>query len=585
MSYHLKILRDHPIGFWPLDESSGTVVTDISGCGNNGTYVGSHVFGFIPLVSGGNHCVQITNTKYITIPVDNDYYGSTADGGFADYNSSDNDFTLETWIYPNISGTSMIPLMADDNTNIGIYYQNGNIVFMLESERLDYTLEHISKAHHIVATYTTSEMSLTVDGNMVKKSLSNFKFTNAELDLVIGPTNNSTNYFLVDAPAVYRYALTQDKILEHMNLAKPITPDQVAFPDQGTIFSIYDDGISAQYRFAYPANKRLEYLSNEDLVYDSDLKCLKLRTTETATAKTVVIEDVIAIPYGFELDSSKIEWDGTNGITVRTKVGDDPYQTCINGRAIPQFKLVDGSFSSNRILGIEITFTSSDASKYNPKLFYLSFSFYNKQKQYSSSNGDYIYTLDGLAGATDKEITAGRVPMTPLLRDSRNGLRTGSASGFRINSYTSVKTLEFFFTPSSLGANTLFSSDNSSISWNGSGVISKTNIAAIYVNGVDKSSQGNVASLFVENEISHVIIVLTAATTGDLKFNYGSSGGPSSLYQYIVYYSDAFTSNKAQEHYNLFIGRPSLIVDDSSMTVTENEVAYYNNNWIVVQSV
>ncbi len=41
MSYQLKVIKDYPIGFWPLDESSGSTATDISGCGNNATYVGS----------------------------------------------------------------------------------------------------------------------------------------------------------------------------------------------------------------------------------------------------------------------------------------------------------------------------------------------------------------------------------------------------------------------------------------------------------------------------------------------------------------------------------------------------------------
>ena len=40
MSYQLRVIKDNPVGLWPLDESSGSVASDISGCGNNGAYTG-----------------------------------------------------------------------------------------------------------------------------------------------------------------------------------------------------------------------------------------------------------------------------------------------------------------------------------------------------------------------------------------------------------------------------------------------------------------------------------------------------------------------------------------------------------------
>ena len=155
MSYQLKVIKDYPIGFWPLDESSGTTAADISGCGNAGTYSGGISTGLIPLVSGGANGSLITNTKYITLPVTKDYYGSTADGGFADINSSDNAFSLEVWVYPKITTTGLTTLFADSTAGVGIFYEKGNIVFKLEAERLDYTLPNISQSHHIVAVSYT----------------------------------------------------------------------------------------------------------------------------------------------------------------------------------------------------------------------------------------------------------------------------------------------------------------------------------------------------------------------------------------------------------------------------------------------
>src|SRR5262249_24370703 len=36
-AYDPAILNDHPVGYWPLQETNGTTVADITGNGNNGT--------------------------------------------------------------------------------------------------------------------------------------------------------------------------------------------------------------------------------------------------------------------------------------------------------------------------------------------------------------------------------------------------------------------------------------------------------------------------------------------------------------------------------------------------------------------
>ena len=589
MSYQLKVIQDYPIGFWPLDELSGTTASDISGCSNNGTYSGGISTGILPLVSGGANGSLITNTKYITLPVTKDYYGSTADGGFADLNSSDNEFSLEVWLYPKITTSNSTVIFADVSAAIGIFYEKGNIVFQLEGERLDYTLPHISQSHHIVATYSVAEMALYVDGKFAsRKPLTNYKFTHETVTLKLGPTNSSSDSFIADAPAVYRYALGPDKIQEHYSYNGTTSPLQVSYPENGTLFEIYDDSVSKQFNFAYPANRPWEYFLTEDLIYNGDEKYLEMKKTASTGSKSVVITDAIAIPAGFVLDSSKIEWNGDNGVSVRASIDESAWETCVNGRSIPQFKL--GAFSSERILYLEITLTSSDTTKYLPRLYSLLVCFYKDQVLYSPSNADYIYTIEDISGATSKEITMGRVNYPILSRHKLNGLRTGVASGFRINTIESTRTLEFFLTLSSLTANCLLFSGAdgdyvaSKYSWGNTGTIDKTNISAIYVNGVDKISATNISNVFTTDELYHVVIVTSGNIVGPFRFNYLSSGGPSCLYQYITYYPDAFDSAKVLAHYDMHTGRAAAVADDSSMTLTENSVEFYNNDWVVLQS-
>jgi hypothetical protein len=591
MSYQLKVIKDYPIGFWPLDESSGTTAADISGCGNNGTYTGGLSTGLIPLVSGGLNGSLINNTKYITLPVTKDYYGSTADGGFADENSSDNDFSLEVWIYPKFTTSSLTPIFADSSEDVGIYYEKGNIVFKLEGERIDYTLPIVSSSIHIVAVYSKSSMSLYVNGKFgSSKALDNFKFTSPSITLKVGPTTSASDSFIVDAPAVYRYGLDLNLAAEHYSISSGVSPLQVAYPENGTLFDIYDDGVSRQYAFMYPANRPWEYFLTEDLIYNGEEQYIEIKKTATAASKSVVITDAIAIPSGFNLDSSKIEWNGDNGVSVRASTDGTTWQPCINGRSIPQFKLDDSSFSTERTLYLEITLASSDASKYLPRLYSLILCFYNDQILYSQTNGDYLNTLDGLSGATIKEITTGRISHPILSRHKNNGLRTGSASGFKVNTSESIRTVEFFLTLSDLTANCiLFSSADgtyvaSKFAWGNTGTIDKTNISSIHVNGIDKTSATNISTVFTADELYHIVIVTSGPITGPIRFNYLSSGGPSSLYQYLSYYPEAFTSQNAVDHYNMHIGRTSSVADDSSVALTENAVNFYNNDWIVIQN-
>ncbi len=584
MSYQLKVIKDYPIGFWPLDEISGTSAQDISGCGNNGTYSGGITTGLIPLVSGGNNGSLITKTKYISLPITKDYYGSNADGGFADYNSSDNDFSLEIWIYPKINSSALTPIFADTVANTGIFYQSGNIVFILEGTRLDYTLPNIEQSHHIIATYTKSQMSLYIDGLFVgKKELDGFKFSSESVELKIGPTSNTSDSFIVDAPAVYRYAIDQNKANQHYTYSGVTLPLHVAYPEGGVAFDIFDDGSNRQFTFTYPGNRPWEYFLTEDLDYNLEEKYLSIKKTDVAASKSVVIYDAIAIPAGFDLDASKIEWKGDNGVSIRSSIDEANWSYCINGMSIPQFSLNNNSFSSERILYLEITLDSSDSSKYNPKLYSLILCFYNDQTFYSLNSSDRIVPI---SSATTKEIALGNRSMPALSRHKLNGLKTGNGSGFAIETQDQVSSIEMFVTLDSISSNTLVSTDlvgdfvASSYSWNSGGTIAKTNISAIYVNGINKISETSISQVFLEKELYHVVVVFAQPATMP-KFNIS---GPVALYQYILYYQNQLSASNSQAHYNMHIGRPSAVADDSLITLTENSVNFYNNDWVVLQN-
>ena len=116
--------------------------------------------------------------------------------------------------------------------------------------------------------------------------------------------------------------------------------------------------------------------------------------------------------------------------------------------------------------------------------------------------------------------------------------------------------------------------------------MSKTNIAALYVNGVNKTSETNVSNVFKVGQLHHVVVVFSSAVSNDIRFNYSLYGSVSALYQYITLYKDALTSTQASNNYEYYTKKQNVsITDSSTMTLTENAVEGYNNDWLVIQSV
>jgi hypothetical protein len=563
-----------------LDESSGTTASDISGCGNNATYVGSPASNILPLVSGGLSGTRITNTAYITVPVTKDYYGATVGAGFATAYTSDNDFTIEAWVYPSIESTDVVRLFADTTNNIGLFWDNGHIVFKVSADEWVISpLTYSKKTAYIAGKYTGESILLYVDGiSVASKSLTAFKFTNTALGLQIGPSTTSGDEFTVDAPAIYRYALSDKTIAKHYisgNITSPAI--QVAYPDEGVLYSGSDANLKPAFDYSYPVNKPWTDWLDDNTYYDLVDGHIGFYETDTATARTFVINDFITIPSGLNLVTSKVEWRNNLGVTVESSIDGTTYVSCVNGQPLPQY--TKDAFHSSRNLYIRITMSTSDASKYLPILSFFCIAFYSNKDIYADNYGDRI--------SSTTEYYLGSLNYPILSRNYTNGIRAKNAAGFNINTLSSIKSVEMFFTPLTLAANTLFYASTPSatrLAWNGSGVVSKANIDKIYVNNVDVTSQTNISSYLNAEEPHHVVIVFTTPVTGTLQLNYETSGGPSNLYKNITTYEKELTSGIVETHFELYTGRSVSTLTEPTITLTESDIIAYNNDWIVLQS-
>jgi hypothetical protein len=286
--------------------------------------------------------------------------------------------------------------------------------------------------------------------------------------------------------------------------------------------------------------------------------------------------------------SSKVEWSGTKGVSVAIGTDGINYDPCSNGDAIPGYVYGDGSFAEDRVLYVKITLSSSDITKFFPKLYSLSFNFYSTKLLFADNHGEDIEPEESNLALWDYDLSSDNYPI--LMRNKNNGIRPYD-SGFPINTLISVQTLEMFFTPISLSANYLFYHDSAYYSWNNTGAVTKSGISAIYVNGVNRTTATNINSFMDTDELYHIVIVLSSAISTQIWFNVKvtngtwSNSGPRNLYKNIAIYPSAFSSTLALEHYSLYTERPSTLAEDTSISLTENAYQVHDYDWIVVKSI
>jgi len=584
MSYYLDVIKDAPIGFWKLDESSGSVAYDISGCGNHASYVGQIVKLGMPVVSGGAHSNKIDSSNYIQFTISKDFSGTTGTGGFATSDTSDNDFSLEAWIHPKTL-TSLTPILAD-SAGIGLYWDNGNIVFKLESERIDYSVPNPNKVMHIVGVYSVRSMSIYVDGVLAASKDISIKFTNPSVALLAGPSA-AGEYFLIDSPAVYRYALSNEAIYSHYKNLFLTNEEQIVVPDLGQLFVISEKYYNPETQYFYPDRERwisliydninLSYNENDDSVYLS------------SGTYGEIIKDLglnIIKPYV----SSRIDWVASTGVSVYVSDVSEsgPWTICTNGSSIPGFTQ-GSSFSSRKFLYFKISFASSNLNLYIPELYSLKISFYNEKKVSSYNSGNTISVPQPTSGLTwDIDLSSNSYPVRS--RNYNNGVRPKS-SAFLVSLVEPAKSIEMIFTPKSLSSgHFIFNKTGlveTSISWSAGGVISKSNISSIYINGQDASSATNISSYLYVDEPNYIFITATSLISGELWLNgkqlLGVRSGvlDDNLYQNIATYSSATIS--PADHYNLYIGKSSSIGQGSSIVLTEQPIATYSRDKIVFQ--
>jgi Concanavalin A-like lectin/glucanases superfamily len=597
MSYYRTVLADFPVSYYTLDEVksgsidyysqilasystyqavkdafalysdiSGQPVLDFSGNNNNGTVSGISGSKIMPLVSGGIYGTLISDQTvitYVTPGLANKYY-------------SDNPFTIEVWAKMPNTSSSLIPIVADLNSTTGLYYENGDIVFKVSSNSLRYKISN-NKALHIVASYNKNSLTLYINGSRVaSQQINSFVFSNDSTTFVSGPSL-SNNYFVIDSVAFYRYGLSASKILLHYTEGiNELNYSQIVYPDGGYLFSLNHSKIRPVARYYYPGTKQWSELVNENVIMPTDQSYITFLQTTTSASKTFTFTETIIVPSALEVTSSQIAWeDDVDNISVQVSRDGTTWQNCKNNSPIPYFNKNDGI--TNGLLYLKVTMTSSDTSTDIPILRSLSLDLFSNTDFYADNSGDRIYSV--------KDYALSRYNHPIISYNDYNGLRMYNGSGFDVDSPTSFRSIEMIFTPVS-GENVLFSSNSKIFEWNSAGLINKTGVSAIYVNGVDFTSSTNISSFLTTGMPHHIVLVLSSVATSNIRFNYNQTNtksGGANTYSNIALYPDVLSSQQATTHYQLYTHQYVVSVSDTAFTVSESSTgndatAYLINN-------
>lgn len=584
MSYYLSVIKDNPSGFWKLDEISGTVAYDSSGCGNHGSYMGSVLNTSMPIVSGGSSATKITDSDYLEFSVTKDFSGVGGIGGFGTVKTSDNDFSLEVWFHPK-NLTTLTPILAD-SSGLGIYWDNGNIVFKLENQEIYYSVPNPNRSLHVVAVYSVKSMSLYLNGTLVaSKSISKINFTNESLLFSCGPTDIN-KHFIVDAPAIYRYSLSPNKILNHYNNFISNTESNIVLPDSGEIFKASEMYQNINTTISFPALLDWQYHTDDNILYREYTNSLYL----SPSSNYGEFIKVISLPHWKNFVSSKLEMLASNGVSIHISTDNQStWQECENGKALPGFSQ-GSNFSSSKVIAIKVKFESNDSEKYVPELYYIKIHFYDDKKLSAHGGGSIISTSQPNSGSS-WEISISNSNTNILLRESDNGIIT-SDSAFYVDTLKDIQSLEMIFSPKSLSSGYLFynktGGTESYISWSANGTITKSNISGLYINGQDITSETNIEEYLYIDEPNYILIKTSSEITGEIWLNGKQDGGNRSgvlddnMYQNIAIYESSSIDHL--KHYNLYIGKDVIEANDSVIEITEEAVKTYSRDRVLLNN-
>lgn len=212
--YRAVVLADGPVAYWPLDETSGTVVSDVSGHGNDGALDPRGRWGSKGIPGSKGTSLSLDGRGGVTIGDKLDFPGRSP-------------FTLEAWIRPappvndwrvvfekleRKSGSpfhgTFLWVKNDDSTPVAIERWANGSLRQYAGVRAAVATDRFT---HVVAVVDGSRTTLFVDGVRADSQEHTGDTPDTSTALRLGPNGVGE----LDELAIYDKALDADRIAAH----------------------------------------------------------------------------------------------------------------------------------------------------------------------------------------------------------------------------------------------------------------------------------------------------------------------------------------------------------------------------------
>jgi hypothetical protein len=211
-SYQQVVAGDNPVGFWRLDETSGTTAANVVAGGSPGTYQGVTlgVAGLLASAtdkaasfSGTNSRVQIASTPAL---------------------SPSASVSVEAWIKPAaLPATGAFASIVSKAESYSLQFNGPKLEFTIIQGSTRRRLQAATGAiavggtYHVVGTYDGTTQRLYINGTLVASAALTGAINVNTTALYVGSWNGGTEFFrgTIDEPAVYAGALTAAQVANH----------------------------------------------------------------------------------------------------------------------------------------------------------------------------------------------------------------------------------------------------------------------------------------------------------------------------------------------------------------------------------
>mgnify|MGYP000932915737 CR=1 FL=1 len=202
-----------PVGYWNLDDATGTTAKDLSGNGNNGTLTNGPTWTTAGKYGGA---VSFDGTDDYIIISDSDSI------------SLKNNFTFNAWIKPGSSCPSSYCMIFNKEHEYEWAISAGKIYYAVQITSPTWAWQdtgvtvNLDEWAFVNLVYDTSSQTIKLYKNGIlvyTRSSSTGDITQSESSLRIGSRDAGEAYFpgLIDDVKIYNYARTQKQIVEDMN--------------------------------------------------------------------------------------------------------------------------------------------------------------------------------------------------------------------------------------------------------------------------------------------------------------------------------------------------------------------------------